>query len=144
MNPFFQYRGHETHPHRPSRAYARVQDIRFVDDDPNRAGAVVRFDLIDANWLDDQAWNDNPLFRFDAPEAAARAWREWFANRRETGGDTEDPFEGAPLAVFETEVPFSLWDWQVNAQFPLRGGNDDSRDDDVELTAAYRELWFEL
>jgi hypothetical protein len=128
-----------------------VQSIHFVDDDPDREGAVMRFDLVDADWLDDQADHDNPLFRFDAPEQTSRAWRAWFANRREVRDNAEDPFEGAPLAVFETKLPFGLRNWQANVRIPRRGGNDDNgngnddwRDDDLELTAAYRELWFEL
>lgn len=139
MNPFFRFNGHQEEQKLPARVYARLDDVHLPDAETGGGDAILRFDLVDADWLDSQA--GNTLFDLRHPRRIRSAWTDWFADAERTDGNIEDPLAAAPLSIFETRIEFAPTTWLHNLGIP---GNTTLEDVDVEITAAFRERWYEL
>lgn len=139
MNQFFRFNGHQEGQKLPARAYARLDDVHLPDADTRGGDAILRFDLVDADWLDNQA--GKALFDLRHPRRLRSAWTEWFADAERAEGNIEDPFAAAPLSIFETRIAFDLPTWLDNLGIP---GNATHEDVDAEITAAFHERWYEL
>lgn len=139
MNPFFGAQREWQDVPVPARAYARLDNLHLPHADAPDRQAALRFDLIDADWLDDQAGADNPLFDLGRPHRMRAAWKRWFAAARD--GDADDPFRAAPLYVLEVSVPFDAREWRKRLGLTREAMANDAHG---EILAAFRRRWYEL
>lgn len=139
MNPFFGAQREWQDVPVPARAYARLDNLHLPHADAPDRRAALRFDLIDADWLDEQAGADNPLFDLGRRHRMHAAWKRWFAAAR--GGDADDPFRAAPLYVLEVSVPFDAREWRKRLGLTREAMANDAHG---EILAAFRRRWYEL
>lgn len=96
MNPHFR---RDEYPRECNlqRAYARFDHIEA--DDASKY-LLLAFDLVDADWLDNQGQQD-PLLDMGSPFKRSLAWRNW---REQQQLQFHNPFESMPVYRLELEV----------------------------------------